>query len=291
MPGSQEAPRTDLDLGHYVALLDLAYEAAQVLEGTPPPYPWIADCQQLAAKLYFHAATVHWLRHNGTRCPVPGPMATGSHFFDFASVQVIARSVLETYLTMFEVFFEPTGDDERSFRHAHWQLSGLVVREGLLFENTVSLDRVFQSQQEIETLRERIRNTSRFASLTPKQQAQVLEGRKLNRSRADLAKAAGFSEDLLGMVYSYQSGYVHADGLSGMQIMASTTQEEQIRFIDSSMRVAIMPSLSKMILSYATTFPQARAVCERHANAFWWARLYSESARLLKLKRIPFFED
>lgn len=282
-------PQDELSQDHYLGLLGLAYEVAQSLEGRTPPFPWMADCQPLAAKLFFHAATVYHLWENGTKCPVPAKDGEGSWFFDFASVQVIARSALETYLTLFQVFFEPVTDDERSFRHALWLLGGLVVREGRLPAN-VPQEHVFRAQQEIEDVRDRIKGTQRFASLTPRQQRQVLAGRKLNRARAELAQAAGFSEDLLDIVYSYQSGYVHADGLSGIQIIGARTREEQTQFIEASMRTTIMPCLSKMILDYEAIFPEAKAVCDVNADMLHWAKVYSGSARLVRVDRVQFFE-
>jgi hypothetical protein len=285
----QETPPDELNLDHYLGLLDLAYEVAQVLRGTTPPNPWIADCQQLAAKLFFHAATIYCLRQNGTKCPVPTSMEGGSFFYDHASVPIIARSALETYLEMFEVFFEPATDDERNFRHAHWLLSGLIVREGFLPGEPVPPNQVFRSQQEIEELRERIRNTQAFASLSHSQQRQVLRGRS-TRHLAERARAAGFSEGYWSIVYPYLSAYAHADGLSGIQIMGAETREEQIRFIDSSMHVAVMPSLSKMILSYADSFHESEAVCNAKPDAFHWANVYSEVARRMKLSRAVFSE-
>jgi len=192
-------------------------------------------------------------------------------------------------LTLFEVFFEPKTEDELSFRHAHWQLSGFKIREGLVPSDPVPQDQVYRSQQEIEEMRTRIKSTKVYASLTPKQQKQVLKGNKLPRSRADRAKAAGFSADFYNIVYAYESGYVHADGLSGAQIMQAGTKTEQLQYIDRSMCL-VMIVLAKMILDYASKFPETKEVCDANPDTYRRAQMYSETAKHIKVSRIPFFE-
>ena len=55
----QMQTQSSTTIDEYLKLLDLVYEVAQSLEGKPSPdFRW-PDCQQLATKLYFHAALVH----------------------------------------------------------------------------------------------------------------------------------------------------------------------------------------------------------------------------------------
>ena len=79
---------------------------------------------------------------------------------------------------MFEVFFEPPTDDEREFQHALWLLSGFAIRERTGPTEIIDDKRIAQSQQEIEEMRDRIRNTNKFASLSDKQQRWVLKGKR-----------------------------------------------------------------------------------------------------------------
>jgi len=71
----------------YLQLLNLAYEVAQSLKGKQAVNPYLPDCQHLAAKLFFHAATIYQLRQ-GTKIPVPYSLEEGSNFYDFPSVTV-----------------------------------------------------------------------------------------------------------------------------------------------------------------------------------------------------------
>lgn len=235
------------------------------------------DCQQLAAKLFFHAATIYWLRQ-GTKAPLPS-LEEGAFFYDFPSVTVVTRAALETFLTLFEVFLEPTTEDEAEFNHALWQLSGFIVREDFVPSDPTLQDRVSNSQKEIQQMRTRLRRTKKFNSLTPGQQKDVLRGKRKTDWRK-VARAAGFGEQTIRRWYAYYSGYVHADGLSGAQIVSAQTGQDQIEFIQTHM-LTVMVMLSKLIIGYAGKFPEARAVCNNNPDTHHLAQVLSGAASLL----------
>jgi hypothetical protein len=274
------ASQTESTVDRYLQLLDLTYQVAQSLQGKQSANQWMPDCQKLALKLFYHAATIYQLSQ-GTKAPVP---QGGSFFFDHASIAVITRSAVETYLTMFEVFIEPTTDDEFEFRHALWLLSGFKIRKRFTPSDPALQSRMIASQQEIQAMRDRVKNTTLFASLTTKQQKHFLKTDEgVTRDRASLARAAGFNEEFLDLLYAYQSGFVHADGLAAAQIMEADNKEKQGEYIEGHMRiVAIL--LSKTILNYAQKFPEARAVCGANPDALHWAKVFSGVASRINPK-------
>lgn len=252
----------------YLQLLDLLYQVAQSLKGKTYPDSRIHDCNRLALKLFFHAATLLWLKQ-GTRAPVPEP--DGAYFYDIASSAVITRSALETYLTMYELFFEPISDDEREFRYAVWILSGFVIRNDIL-----------TSDPTLIAMRKRIRNTTTFASLSSKQQRLVLEkGKKLSKDFKKRTKAAGFSPIIFRRMNQYLSSYVHSDGLSATQIIDADTPEKQQGYIKNYMNLVMMV-MAKMILEYRKLFPSAEAWCIAKPKAFLLAEHWSEIARCIR---------
>jgi len=266
----------------YLQLLDLVYQVAQSLEGKEHPDHRMHDCNQLAAKLFFHAATICWLRQ-GTKAPVP-PQLDGADFYDFPTVAIIARATLETYLTMFEVFFENIPDDEQEFRHAVWQLSGFVIREGTVLQDLVIPERRAESQGQIDEMRTRIQNTAFFASLTTGQQNAVLRGERQPRAFEDRLGRAGFAHETVRTIHRYLSGFVHSDGLAGVQIMWAVSAARQIAFIESHMRI-VMVVMAKMIREYRKAFPSAEAWCLAKAQAAHLADVYSGAGALLDLLR------
>ena len=229
----------------YLQLLDLTYEVAQSLKGKSlDDHRW-PDIQQLALKLFYHAASIYFLRL-GTKVPVPYSTGQGAFFYDLASVTVLARAALETYLTMFEVFFEPTTEDDFEFNHALWLLSGFKIREDFIPTDPELQERIVSSQEEIQEMRDRLAKTEKFKALSKSQKKDVLMGFR-RRPRSNVAQAAGFGEEFIRRVYGYYSGYVHADGLSGTQLFSLKTGQEQTEFIENHMRT-VMIILSKMIL-------------------------------------------
>ena len=71
--------------------------------------------------------------------------------------------------------------------------------------------------------------------------------------------------------------------------MQAGTKAEQLQYINGSMRL-VMIALAKMILSYASKFPETKDVCDANPDTFHWAEVYSEVAVRIKVTRIPFFE-
>lgn len=265
-------------MGQYLELLDLTYQVVDSLKGKRSSDIRWPDCQQLATKLFFHTSTIYWLMQ-GTRAPVPRS-GRGAFFFDFASIAVLTRAVLETYLTMFEVFFEQKSEDDFEFNHALWLLSGFVLRENIVPTDPKLRGAYVNAQKEISELRNRIQETKRFSRLKPSEQRKVLSGQR-KRDWPSLAKESGFSERMIRHIYSYFSSYVHADGLSSTQIVSATTRQDQMTMMKSQMSV-VMITMSKLIIAYADRFPEAKTACDMNAGAFHLAQVLSGAANRIQ---------
>ncbi|MBL8097839.1 MAG: hypothetical protein JNK81_01580 [Anaerolineales bacterium] len=266
-----------IDQKEYLKLFDLTYHVTQSLEGTKYPDKRFYDCNKLAFKLFSHAATIYWLRQ-GTSAPFPNP--SGTSFFDSASVAVITRSILETYLTMFELFFETISDDEREFRHACWLLNGLVIRENFTPINPEHNNKIKNSQIQIKKLRERIQDTKVYRYLSDKNKKRVLQGKSVPRELETRLKKAGFAPLTTQKMYQYLSSYIHSDGLSAIQLMDLKTRESQEKNIDGFMNISMIV-MSKMILAYSNLFDTAKIACMDRPEAFQLANMYSNVASQL----------
>ena len=254
----------DFDLSQYLGILDLTFQVVQSLDGKPSPDPRLADCQHLAAKLFFHAATIYHLRQ-GTKAPLAS-LTNGADFSDCASVAVITRSALETYLTMQEVFFEPVNEDEFEFNHALWQLSDAIVLENYVPSNPVLRSQAANAQQQIQALKKRLQKTAKFASMKHGEQKEALKGKR-KRNWKCAAKVTGIEEKIIRLIYAYASGFVHAGGLTTFRIMAAQSAKKQIDLFELFMRPTMYVML-KMVLDYAKKFPEAKAVLEKNTGLF-----------------------
>ncbi len=174
---------------------------------------------------------------------------------------------------MFEVFFEPVTDDEKEYCHALWLLSGLVLREKPPITGELE-EEYKEARKEIQEIRERLKRTQVFQSLTPKQQKRILEGKR-QRDWERLARNAGFGERTIRQIYGYLSSYAHADGLSGIQLITAKTQNEQIKFIETQMTITMM-ILSKMILDYMNRFTESDKMAKAHPKALSIAKFWSK---------------
>jgi hypothetical protein len=237
----------------------------------------LPDCQQLALKLFAHAATIYQLRQ-GTKISIPYSIQ-GVFFYDFGSVAVLTRAVIETYLTLFEVFFEPATDDEFEFNHALWQLSGFIIREKFPSSDPNFEKQVSRAQEEIREIKIRLQRTEKFNSLTRKQQKDILKGNR-RRDWKKVAKTAGFGHQTVRQMYAYYSGYVHADALSGVQLMGAETAQDQIEFIEIYMHT-VMIILAKMVVEYSKKFSEAKAVCDKNPDVFYAAKVASQAISVL----------
>lgn len=249
----------------YSEILNFTYEVINSLKGKQETDDRQFIGEQLAAKIFLHAATIQYLR-NGSNITLKA-YPDGSHVVDFASILVITRAILETYLNLFEIFFEPQNDDEFEYRYAVYQLRGLKVPEITTQNNSnansQSVDFTLKIQQRnnhSETLRDRIQRTSHFKALDTNQQNQSLNGSIFpKRNREEIAKQAGFGKKTFQKIYVYLSGYTHGDSLSILQIKDALSDEQKGHFIELSIEL-IMVVLSHLIRNYAERFPEARAV-------------------------------
>jgi len=262
-----------LSAEEFLTLLDLAYDVAQAIKGTRPADARLPDYQQLAVKLYMHAASIYWLSR-GTTAPVPRALEKGTDFCDFSSIAVLTRAVLETYLNLFEVFLEPASEDEREFRYQIWLLSGFATREMHVPSDPAMAPQVARSRADLQEIRRRLSATSKFRKSSKKLQQRLLEGKKPPRDWTSVAKAAGFGEKTIRFMYAYYSGYAHADGLAGAQIVAANTRAEQEQFAELHMRTTMMV-LSKMILEYRAHFSQSNEACSAKPDALFRAEVWS----------------
>ncbi len=258
----------------YLSVLELAFEVAQALSGKVMDSRR-ADVESLALKLYAHGCTAHWL-YQGTKVPVPASTG-GSSFVDFSSMAVIARAALETYVTLYEVFVQPTTDDEFEFNYCLWQLAGRVF-----LEEIGAVDQSLQPEQtevmnEIAALRDRLSGTKKFAGLTPGQQKEALDGKR-HRQWDMVAKSAGFGfEFLRKRIFPYYSGFVHADGLIAGQLLSAQKREDQLFHAEMHL-VTILILLSKLVLDYENLFTEARAVIPKFNAAQEAAERWSKIA-------------
>lgn len=258
------------DEAQFSRVLDLLYRISIAVKDADAD-PKRAEIHSLIAKIFFHAASLVELL-KGTRIPLKS-LTRETYFFDFASTAVIARSALETYITLHEVFIAPVSDDEFRFEYALWKLSGIAIRENYTTTLPIPGEVFAAAQKELADVRATLSSTEMFSTLTQKQRAEVMKGRRI-RKWTDIAQQVGLDETLLRKLYSYFSSYVHADGLSASQVVSAGTAKEQIGHIHFHMGV-VLTCMSLLVVWLLEKHPEAMKLSASELEATRIARLWS----------------
>jgi hypothetical protein len=250
---------------HYERLLNFAYEVIDSIKGKPVLDAKRLAMQHVAMKIFLHAATVSHLREGSNVTLRAFP--EGAHVVDFPSAIVLTRAILETYLNLFEIFFEPQNDDEFEYRRAVYEIKGFKALELAVQRNpnpaSATGEDVLKTQMSMKALqevRDHIRQTKTYQGLAPKQQEATLEGKLYpDRRLGERAIAAGFGKKFIEHTYMYMSSFTHGDALSVSQINSARTDDEKDLYFQVYMPL-IMMVLSSIILNYTHRFPEAHAV-------------------------------
>jgi len=111
----------------YLRFLNLLYQVIEESKEIPTGRDnSLLEAQTLARKLFCHSASALYLSR-GTNVEDFPSMEIG--FFDPASIHVLTRAALETFLTFHYLFIAPENSEGQDFRYWAWQLGGLCERQ------------------------------------------------------------------------------------------------------------------------------------------------------------------
>ena len=227
---------------------------------------WLFDAETLAVKLYYHLSSILYLSF-GTVVPVwEGHKNT---FFDHASINVLARVALETYLTFFFIYCDGnSGIEERRFRHSVWKLSAPTDRQGFNLVSETAVRALAVERQYIEKMGMEIEENPVFMAMKETIRKKARKGEwRLGKGWADLAEIAGFAKQTFRTFYSYLCSYAHAGGLSGVQIGQAITKADQKNLSNVSLHLGLL-LMSHFLFSYTALFPETRSVFEGDEEGF-----------------------
>ena len=242
----------------YSQLLNLFIQLVESQNGREiqPGNEWLNDAQVLATKLFRHLASMRCLAVESIVEAQDMPNIT---YIDHASIQVVTRAALETYLVFFFVYGDP--DRELSaFRHKIWYISGLADRQKYSTRLKNSHEILEKEKQEMEKIVVEIKASPYFATYTEKQRSQVLKGNwRTGHSWTNLGSNAGFHAGYFNNIYNYLCGYSHSSYASALQVGQAHSIDEQQMLARSILEIGVV-LMSHFAFSYPTVFPDARSV-------------------------------
>lgn len=252
-------------VNQFESLISFTYLVVASLDGKIEKDPRKLAEDYLVQKIILHASTVNHLRH-GTPLNLSNH-PSGMMVVDYASAIIITRAVMEIYLNLFEVFFEPQDDDVFQYRRAVYEIKGAsALEKSPKKTNSTSPNTFDLVDQKLQATRDAIMQTSIYKSLDKNQQKATLNGKLYpDRNFEQRAEAAGFGAKFAGYFYMQMSSFTHGDSLSGMQFAATQTN------VQAETRLGIYISLIMMILAsviqnYSDKYPEAKAICDANPD-------------------------
>ena len=224
---------------------------------------WLNDAQVLATKLFRHLVSMQTLAAGAT---VEHDGVPAVFFVDHASVKVVARAALETYL----VFFYLYGNSDQSlceFRHKTWCLGGLVDRQQYHVSTEQGREVLAREKKKIEELKFEIESSPEICTYTEKQRKKLLEGEwRIGNGWADLGVCAGFHEKYFKNIYGYLCGYSHSSYLSALQVGQAQSIADQQMLTQSILGIGVV-LMAHFAFSYSAAFNTASAALSANPSA------------------------
>ncbi len=242
----------------YATLLGLFIDLVQSQAGSAiaPDDEWWNDAQTLSIKLFRHLVSMQTLAVGAT---VEHNNDQIVFFIDHASVKVVARAALETYLVFFYIY--GSSDHELAkFRHKTWHLGGLADRQQSHASRDEHMEKLAEERQQIENLRSEIKAAPQFQAYSSRQQTKLLEGEwKIGISWTDLGIEAGFHEKYFKNIYSYLCGYSHSSYISALQVGQANSVDTQKVLTQAILGIGVV-IMAHYTFAYSRVFKQAEAV-------------------------------
>jgi len=206
----------------------------------------------LGRKVLHHAISIRHL-YKGVRLITNDGAFTPQ--IDFASICILTRAALETYLAFNYIYIAPSNPKESYCKFLFWDLSGYIERSKYLPKSDDHQKLKDQEEQMILKLTDEIKNEPYFQNLTSKMQRLALNGKwRLDQTWSKLAVKSGFSETFFNQQYSFLCGYAHSGRVSVMQIMVTKELEKQWEMAQASIGV-LMVVLAKTTYDYVNLIP------------------------------------
>lgn len=213
----------------------------------------VIDAEGLAVKLFEHSASINYL-YKDTVIP-----EINLRIFDLATLNVIARAIIENFLVFYYVFVEPQNKEEEDFRYMVYCLSGLVERQNYPIESPKGKIILTNEKKVIDNLIYKLEKNSYFIELKNDDKNKLLKwGEWRFKSWSNIALSAGLNESNSKAFYKLLCGYAHSGSLSLQQIHQTASKEEKIKLFNGTLSL-LKIAIANMIIAYCNYFPKALA--------------------------------
>ncbi|WP_350287559.1 DUF5677 domain-containing protein [uncultured Croceitalea sp.] len=159
---------------------------------------------------------------------------------DFSSINILARSIIEAFLTLEYLFFNDLSIEERNFRFYIWQISGYKARQSFFNERGIMKENINEKLnselEEIKRLKTIIEQSPYYENLG-KQSLWKLDTFGLPRlvSWIKLLKQSILKTSMFELSYKLYSNYAHSEFISLIQMNGAETMNKGSKENDLSL--------------------------------------------------------
>ncbi len=217
----------------------------------------LLDAEGLGSKIFSHASAILYLYRSTN---IPDSSITNISFFDAASINVLGRAAIESFLVFQYVFVNNKDNEQEDFHYLSWVLGGLIEKQNLPVFSPQGKKELEDERKIISSIEPRIKANKYFLELTDKQKANLLtKGNWRLKSWSSIGLESGLSDSYAKAFYSYLCGYAHASNLSVLQLREAKTAKTQKDLCSATIGYLLI-AVSKFIKSYTKVFPKAKPI-------------------------------
>ena len=139
---------------------------------------------------------------------------------DISSLYVVARSIIECFLTIEYLFVSDISQEERNFRFKLWKIAGFMMRQQAINDTNKSHSAKIESEkEEIDKLKEEVKESAFYSQLS-NHDIWKLDTFGIPRtiSWSKLLDKSSINNNLLDGYYKLYSNYAHSEFVSIMQL-------------------------------------------------------------------------
>lgn len=174
---------------------------------------WKQHLEILLLKYSFHSFSLVKLLEGTT---VTDFYNVEKKFPDIPSIRIILRSIIENYLIIKHLFFDPKNDCEGEFRYYLYEWSGLIARQRLNIHAEEYRLKSEQEKKQIKEIEMLIGENLYFKSLDSKIQKEILRSKKAKEYSWDnLLDDSGI--DFIKPIWKLYSNTAHSEFLGAIQ--------------------------------------------------------------------------
>lgn len=236
---------------------------------------WKENIEILLVKYSFHSFSLTQLL-NGTI--VSNSANVKRNFHDLPTIRLIIRALIENYLTIYYLIFEPKDNDIGEFRYYQYQLSGLYSRQNSDAFDDEHIKKKETERKEIESLLDLIKNNRYFNTLEIKEQKSLL---KRNNARNNftwerMIEISDLKKEMIFPLWKLFSNTAHSELIGSIQFKEYIKSDTKLLNEELRHNLTLLLMLnSTLILNIKKHIPKANGIFKENQNtinveiAFW----------------------